>query len=105
MGSNYPEDNYPGVQLSGRELPWGQLSRGHLSGGQLSSGQLSGGNCPVPNQNKFVFKKKCFYYTTFLHPIKIIFLNMNFSFDTFLVAISDLPFLFAKVRILLSVCL
>ena len=46
----------------------------------------------------------CFYYITFFHPIKIFLYYMNFSFDTFLVTISGLPFLFAKVRILLSVC-
>ena len=56
------------------------------------------------SQNKFVFKKKRFYYITYFHPIKIFLYYMNFSFDTFLVTISGLPFLFAKVRILLSVC-
>ena len=55
------------------------------------------------NQNKFVIKKKCFYYIAFFHPIKISFYYMSFSFDTFLVTISGLPFLFAKVRCLLSV--
>ena len=38
----------------------------------------------------------------FLDPVKIFFV-MNFSFDTFLVIISGPPFLFANVRILLSV--
>ena len=47
--------------------------------------------------------KKRFYYITFLHAIKIFLYYMNFSFDTFVVTISGLPFLFAKVRILLSV--
>ena len=32
----------------------------------------------------------CFYYITFFHPIKIFLYYMNFSFDTFLVTISDL---------------
>ena len=45
-----------------------------------------------------------FYYITFFHSIKIFLYYMNFSFDNFLVTISGLPFLFAKVRILLSVC-
>ena len=53
------------------------------------------------NQNKFVFKKKYFRYITFLNPIEIFFYYMNFSFDNFLVAISGLPFLFAKFRTLL----
>ena len=47
-------------------------------------------------------QKKYFYCITFFHPIKIFLYYMNFSFDTFLVTISGLPFLFAKVRILLS---
>ena len=55
------------------------------------------------NQNKFVLKKKYFYYITFFHLIKYFFYYMNFSFDTFLVTVSGLPFLFAKIRILLSV--
>ena len=42
------------------------------------------------SQNKFVFKKKRFYYITYFHPIKIFLYYMNFSFDTFLVTISDL---------------
>ena len=49
-------------------------------------------------------QKKYFYYVTFFHPIKTFLYYMSFSFDTFLVTISGLPFLFAKVRILLSVC-
>ena len=49
-------------------------------------------------------KKKRFYYITFFHPIKVFLYYMNFSSDTFLVTISGLPFLFAKARILLSVC-
>ena len=49
-------------------------------------------------------KKKRFYYITFFHPIKIFLYNMNFSFDTFLLTISGLQFLLAKIRILLSVC-
>ena len=56
------------------------------------------------SQNKFVFKKKRFCYITYFHPIKIFLYYMNFSFDTFLVTISGLLFLFARVRILLSVC-
>ena len=54
-------------------------------------------------QKKFVFKKKYFYYIIFFHPINIFFYYMNFPFDTFLVTISGLPYLFVKVRILLSV--
>ena len=50
------------------------------------------------------YSKKYFYYITFFHPIKIFLYYMSFSFDNFLVTISGLPFLFAKVRILLSVC-
>ena len=48
--------------------------------------------------------KKCFYYIAFFDPFEIFFCYMNFPFGTFLVTISGLPFLFAKVRILLSVC-
>ena len=55
------------------------------------------------NQNKFIFKKTVFIIT-FLHPIKIFLCYMNFSFNIFLVTISGPPFLFPKVRILLSVC-
>ena len=56
-------------------------------------------------QSKQIFiQKKYFYYITFFHPIKIFLYYMSFSFDNFLVTISGLPFLFAKVRILLSVC-
>ena len=69
------------------------------------------GNCPDTDIKTYFysikvnleFKQKYFYYKLFLHPIKIFFYYMNFSFDTFLVTISGLPFLFAKVRILLSV--
>ena len=39
----------------------------------------------------FFIQVKCFYY-------------MNFSLNTFLVSTSGLPFVFTKVRILLSVC-
>ena len=46
---------------------------------------------------------KIFCYITFFHPINIFFHYMNFSFDTFLVTISGLLFLFAKVSILFSV--
>ena len=53
--------------------------------------------------NKFVFKKKYFCYTTFFRPIKIFYYYMNFSFDTFPMTVSGPSFLFAKVRILLSV--
>ena len=56
------------------------------------------------SQNKFVFNTKYFHFIAFSYPIKIFFYRMNFSFDTFLVTITDLLFLFAKVRILLSVC-
>ena len=54
--------------------------------------------------NLYSKKKKRFYYITFFHPIKVFLYYMNFSSDTFLVTISGLPFLFAKARILLSVC-
>ena len=83
------------------------------------------------NQNKFVFKKYIFiisplfswnqkrFYSvkinfhsvrnifiiyTFFHSSKIYFYYMNFSLNTFLVSVSGLPFVFTKVRILLSVC-
>ena len=39
---------------------------------------------------------------SFIH-LKYFFYYMNFSFYTFLVTISGLPFLFAKVRLLISV--
>ena len=42
-------------------------------------------------------------YNFFFIQLKYFFNYMNFSFDTFLVTISGLPFLFGKVRILLSV--
>ena len=54
------------------------------------------------NQNKFIFKKKYFCYITFFSIQLNFFYYINFSFDTFLVTISGLPFLFGKVRILLS---
>ena len=47
-------------------------------------------------------RQNCINYI--FYSIKICFYYMNFSFDTFLVTISGLPFLFAKVRISLSVC-
>ena len=49
-------------------------------------------------------KKQTFLLYNFFHPIKIFLYYLSFPFDTFLVTISGLPFLFAKVRILLSVC-
>ena len=52
-------------------------------------------------QSKQICIKKTFLLYNFL---KIVLYHMNFPFDTFLVTISGLPFLFAKVRILLSVC-
>ena len=52
---------------------------------------------------QILFKNKYFYYITFFNPIKIFFDYINFLFDTFLVTVSGLPFLFSKVRILLSV--
>ena len=61
-------------------------------------------NISLLNQNKFVFSKKCFYHVFFFHWSQIFFHCMNFLFNTFLVSISGLPFVFAKVRILLSVC-
>ena len=48
-------------------------------------------------------KRNIFVIYAFFHPIKTFFYYMNFSFDTFLVTISGLPFLFVKVRISLSV--
>ena len=70
------------------------------------------------NQNKFLFNKIYFHYITlfsitskyifiqsyFFHSSKICFYYTNFSLNTFLVSISGLPFVFTKVRILLSVC-
>ena len=56
------------------------------------------------SQNKFAFSKKYFYHMYLSHSNKIYFYYMNFSLNTFLVSISGLPFVFAKVRILLSVC-
>ena len=58
------------------------------------------------NQNIFAFKIKYFHlYNFFLIQLKYFFYHRNFSFDTFYtpLTISGLPFLFAKVRILLSV--
>ena len=52
---------------------------------------------------KNYIQKQKIYYKTFFHPIKTFF-YLNVSFDTFLVTISGLSFLFAKVEILLSVC-
>ena len=59
------------------------------------------------NQNEFVFKKIYIYiyfkkYILF-HLFKMFVHYMNFSFDTFLVTISGLPFLFSKVTVLFSV--
>ena len=56
-----------------------------------------------PSQNKFVSSRKHFYHIYFFHSSKIYFYYMNFSLNTFLVSISGLPFVFAKVRILLPV--
>ena len=44
------------------------------------------------NQNKFVVKKKYFYYVTLFSSNFI----MTFSFDTFLMTVYGLPFLFAN---------
>ena len=55
-------------------------------------------------QSKQICIKKAVFYITFFHPSKIFLYYMNFSCDTFQVTISGLPFLFAKVRILISVC-
>ena len=57
--------------------------------------------CFLFSQNKFVLKKKYSCYLNFFHPIKTFFYYMNFSFDTFLVTISGLPFSFAKVSTML----
>ena len=48
--------------------------------------------------------KKYFYHITFSRSSKIYFYAINFSFNTFLVSISGLPFVFTKNRILLSIC-
>ena len=89
-------------------------------------------NMSLFNQNKFVFNKIYFHYITlffhgikiyfysvkinlysvrntfchiyFFHSSKIYFHYINFSLNTFLVSMSGLPFVFTKVRILLSVC-
>ena len=53
---------------------------------------------------KNLYSKKYFCYLTCFHPIKYFFDYVNFSLNTFLVTVSGLPFLSAKVRILLSVC-
>ena len=50
---------------------------------------------------QYCIQKAIFLLYNIFHPIKYFF-YMNFSFDTFLVTISALPFLFAKGRILLS---
>ena len=54
-------------------------------------------------QSNLYSKRNIFVFLLFFYPIKIYFYYMNFSFDTFLVTMSGLSFLFAKVRILLSV--
>ena len=59
------------------------------------------------NQNEFVFKKIYIYiyfnkYILF-HLFKMFVHYMNFSFDTSLVTISGLPFLFSEVTVLFSV--
>ena len=57
------------------------------------------------SQNKSIFSNKHFYHVyIFFHSIKIYFYHMSFSLNTFLVSIAGLPFVFKKVRILLSVC-
>ena len=83
------------------------------------------------NQNKFVFNKVYFHYITFYNNIKIHFYSikinlysirniliidliffysskmffyyMSFSFNTFLVSTSGLPFVFTKIRIFISI--
>ena len=82
------------------------------------------------NQNNFAFNKiyfhnitffpdtKIYFYSVktnsyavrsifiidiFFHSSKLYFYDINFSLNTFLVSISGLPFVFTKVRILLSV--
>ena len=58
------------------------------------------------SQSKFVFNKKHFYYIYiyFFHLSRKYFCYINFSLNIFLVNIFGLPFVFKKVRILLSVC-
>ena len=55
------------------------------------------------NQKNFVFNKKYFYHIHIFSFKKNIFYYVNFSFITFLVSISGLPFVFTKVRFLDSV--
>ena len=50
-----------------------------------------------------LYSKRNIFVITFFHPVKIFFYYMNFSFDTFLVTITGLSFLFAKIGILFSV--
>ena len=51
-----------------------------------------------------MYSTRNIFITFFLHSGKIFFYFMNFSFDTFLVRISGLPFAVTKVIILLSAC-
>ena len=53
---------------------------------------------------KICIQKKIFFsHNFFFNPIRIFFYYMKFSFDAFLVTMSGLSFLFAKVRILFTV--
>ena len=56
------------------------------------------------SQNNLRSVRNIFTIYTFFHSSKIYFYFMNFLLNTFLVSISGLPFAFAKIRILLSVC-
>ena len=52
----------------------------------------------------FYSVRNIFIICIFSIQVKYIFFYMNFSFNTFLVSISGLPFVFTKARILFSVC-
>ena len=56
------------------------------------------------NGNRLASSQQYFNYIYFFHSSKIFFYYMNFSSNTFLMSISGLPFVFTKVKILLSVC-
>ena len=57
------------------------------------------------NQNKFLFSKKHFYHTSLFIQAKLFFFfYLNFPFNTFLLNISDTPFVITKIRISLSAC-
>ena len=51
-----------------------------------------------------LYSVRSIFIKFFFHSSKVYFYYMNFLLNTFLVSISDLPFVFIKVRILLSVC-